>query len=411
MSTRSTERIGVFIAANGFLGAVLLVWAQLWTHSSIVLPLGRHAIRGATKSILLPSAEFGLAWTYSAVVLTLLATGTTVVSHLLPRREMAQPADDSSNPPQIGTIAMGLFLTALEMGVLNVAQSAVSAVVRLVQYSDQPQRVMDTARMFAASPESALPERFLLASLILVLLLVALCSLGVRDLKATEGLSRLRFWALNAAAVTAFYEFFALPLREEALGDLYEVLQWLPALMILLVPKALPYNSRTDAESWLRGRVDVARLLLRPRRTAKSQVSIPRVIWNDMVNEVKKRRTTQPTDKPIVFALYTREDDHLEVIERREMQVKVSGNYASGDFTYKHPGAKRDGFYPPSGTGRWFSGTWVFGDGLELDDDDRRWMIRDQMAFRVKVALDSRGEMQSKAHVLSFVESSIKLTD
>ena len=53
----------------------------------------------------------------------------------------------------------------------------------------------------------------------------------------------------------------------------------------------------------------------------------------------------------------------------------------------------------------------MFGDGLELDDDDRRWMIRDEMTFRVKVDVDDKGQLQSKAHIVSFVESSVELID
>jgi len=74
---------------------------------------------------------------------------------------------------------------------------------------------------------------------------------------------------------------------------------------------------------------------------------------------------------PLVFALYTREDNHYEVINYRVAPVQEKG---SDDYTC--PGMRKRGFYPGSGEGKWFSGTLIIGDGTELDDGDKFWMQR-----------------------------------
>ena len=108
-------------------------------------------------------------------------------------------------------------------------------------------------------------------------------------------------------------------------------------------------------------------------------------------------------DKPIVFAMYTEEHDHSRIIEYKEIPtVRVKGDYPNGEYEYSYRGIRNLGFYPAKGTGKWFSGTLVIGDGIELDDDDKRWMIRDQMDFRIKVDKDTKGKLTWKAYSMSF---------
>ena len=65
-------------------------------------------------------------------------------------------------------------------------------------------------------------------------------------------------------------------------------------------------------------------------------------------------------------------------------------------------------FYPPKGTGKWFSGTLVVGDGLELDADDSHWMIRDQMDFRIKMHRGLTDEpWQHRVYILEVREASL----
>ena len=76
---------------------------------------------------------------------------------------------------------------------------------------------------------------------------------------------------------------------------------------------------------------------------------------------------------------------------------------------YKYLGISELGFYPKKSTGRWFSGTLVFGDDTELDESDKKWMLRDEMYFRIKVVKDSKGKLQWKAYYLDYPEVSLDL--
>ena len=115
-------------------------------------------------------------------------------------------------------------------------------------------------------------------------------------------------------------------------------------------------------------------------------------------------------DKPIVFALYTKEHNHHEIIGYREITtVKVSGDYPNGEYKYYYPGIKKQDFYLPKDTGKWFSGTLVVGDGIELDEEDKLWMIRDNMDFRIKMGRDPTGEWSYKAYCIDFPIISLDL--
>lgn len=139
-------------------------------------------------------------------------------------------------------------------------------------------------------------------------------------------------------------------------------------------------------------------------------IKIPRQIFNRIEAIIKQRVNATKLDKPIVFAMYTSEDDHSKIIDYKEIPtVEVTGNYLSGDYDYKYPGIAKLGFYSKKGTGRWFSGTLVFGDGTELDESDKKWMLGDGMYFRIKVAMDNNGKLIWKAYYLHYPEVSLDL--
>ena len=132
-------------------------------------------------------------------------------------------------------------------------------------------------------------------------------------------------------------------------------------------------------------------------------IKIPRTIWEEMMQNITNRLTKGSLDKPIVFALYTDEHDHYEIVDYREITtVIVKGDYPNGEYDYYYPGIKKQGFYPRRSTGKWFSGTLVVGDGTELEEGDKQWMIRDQMDFRIKMHVDSLGRLSWKAYFIDF---------
>ena len=132
---------------------------------------------------------------------------------------------------------------------------------------------------------------------------------------------------------------------------------------------------------------------------------MPREIWNQMIETAKEKKEKGPLGKPIVFALYTQESDHSAVIDYREIttvELIRASEYPNGNYNYKYPGIKKLGFYPPSGTGKWFSGTLVIGDGIELETEDQKWMVKDQMDFRIKLEIDQLGQLSYKTYCIDF---------
>jgi hypothetical protein len=132
-------------------------------------------------------------------------------------------------------------------------------------------------------------------------------------------------------------------------------------------------------------------------------IEMPHILWEEMQQIVKTRLKQGSLKKPIVFALYTKEHDHYEIIDYGEITtVIVKGDYPNGKYDYCYPGIKKQGFYPHKGTGKWFSGTLVVGDGTELEEGDKQWMIRDKMDFRIKMDMDSLGRLSWKTYCISF---------
>ncbi len=56
------------------------------------------------------------------------------------------------------------------------------------------------------------------------------------------------------------------------------------------------------------------------------------------------------------------------------------------------------------GTEKWFSGMLVAGDRTELDDHDKKWMVREQVYFRIKLNKKREGNFEWKAYWLDFPE-------
>jgi len=139
-------------------------------------------------------------------------------------------------------------------------------------------------------------------------------------------------------------------------------------------------------------------------------IQIPHTLWDIMMQMVNNRLVQGKLDKPIVFALYTSAHNHYEVIDYKEIAtVKVTGDYPNGEYKYTYPGIKEQGFYPPTGSGKWFSGTLVAGDDVDLDEEDKKWMIRDKMDFRIKMDRDSLGQWSWKAFYIDFPIAPVEL--
>ena len=127
-----------------------------------------------------------------------------------------------------------------------------------------------------------------------------------------------------------------------------------------------------------------------------------------MERAIEGRLAQGPLNKPIIFALYTSEKDHCEILCYKEItSVVVRGNYPNGDYAYNYPGIKKAGFYPPSGAGKWFSGTLVVGTGTDLEEGDKEWMIRDHMDFRILMDMDS--PRQYKVYYMDFPVATLEL--
>ena len=134
-------------------------------------------------------------------------------------------------------------------------------------------------------------------------------------------------------------------------------------------------------------------------------IRIPKVLWQKMEERVEEYTRENPSLwPPIVFALYGKENNHYEIIEYREAPVQ-----RKGDDDYTCRGMGKQGFYPGKGEGKWFSGTLVVGDTIQLDDGDKSWMVRDRMDFRIKMDKDPTGKWSCKAYYIDFPIVSLDL--
>jgi hypothetical protein len=94
---------------------------------------------------------------------------------------------------------------------------------------------------------------------------------------------------------------------------------------------------------------------------------------------------------------------------RETTTVDVMGSYPDGNYGYTYPGAKAAGIYVRKGTRRWFCGASVAGDGLELSADDRRWMKKEEVFFRIKAGKGADGELRVQVYYIEFPE--VKILD
>jgi len=71
-------------------------------------------------------------------------------------------------------------------------------------------------------------------------------------------------------------------------------------------------------------------------------IQMPHTLWEEIMQVVNNRLIQGSLDKPIVFALYTKEYDHHKVITYREIPtVKLIGDYPNGEYRYIYPGIKK----------------------------------------------------------------------
>ncbi len=134
-------------------------------------------------------------------------------------------------------------------------------------------------------------------------------------------------------------------------------------------------------------------------------IRMPKSLWQEMVEKAEEYARDNPSLRPpLVFALYSKEDNHYEIIDYRKAPVQKKGD---DDYTCR--GMRDAGFYPDKGEGKWFSGTLVIGDGIELDDGDKFWMLRDKMDFRIKMARDPVRQWSCKAYCIDFPTASLDL--
>ena len=134
-------------------------------------------------------------------------------------------------------------------------------------------------------------------------------------------------------------------------------------------------------------------------------IRIPKALWQKMEERREEYAVKNPSLwPPLVFALYSKEDNHYEIID-----YKIAPVQKKGDDDYTCRGMKNLAFYPDKGEGKWFSGTLVVGDGTELDEGDKSWMLRDKMDFRIKMDRDAAGEWSYKAYCIDFPTASLDL--
>ena len=134
-------------------------------------------------------------------------------------------------------------------------------------------------------------------------------------------------------------------------------------------------------------------------------IRIPKSLWQKMEERREEYAVENPSLwPPLVFALYGKEDNHYEIIG-----YKIAPVQKKGDDDYTCRGMKNLDFYPHKGEGKWFSGTLVVGDGIELDEGDKLWMIRDKMDFRIKMHRDLMGKWSYKAYCIDFPTVSLEL--
>ena len=124
----------------------------------------------------------------------------------------------------------------------------------------------------------------------------------------------------------------------------------------------------------------------------EASIRISEKDWKFLQSEASKFRDS---DIFLVFACFSKRRTHWDIVEVRQLPIKVIE--VEGGFTYKYPGIKELGFYPPRSSPKRFCGTFVVGGGVELSLEDAYWMGREQIDFRIKMDRDNTGKLAYKA--------------
>jgi len=121
-------RRSTFIAAAGFLSAILLVWTQLWPLLLTIVPehVPPQVLREISGNI-----EVGLAWTYGALLLAVLSFALSIAAP-----SKSDKSDILNQSASRYRFAISFFELSLLMGLVAVAQSLVSVSLKL--YKDTP---------------------------------------------------------------------------------------------------------------------------------------------------------------------------------------------------------------------------------------------------------------------------------
>lgn len=121
-------RRSTFLAAAGFLSAILLVWTQLWPLLLTIVP--EHVSPQVLKEIS-RNIEVGLAWTYGALLLAVLSFALSIATPS--KSDKSDTLDQSACRYRF---AISFFELSLLMGLVAVTQSLVSVSLKL--YKDTP---------------------------------------------------------------------------------------------------------------------------------------------------------------------------------------------------------------------------------------------------------------------------------
>ncbi len=127
----------------------------------------------------------------------------------------------------------------------------------------------------------------------------------------------------------------------------------------------------------------------------KDSIRISEKDWKFLQDAASKFRAS---DIFLVFACFSKRRTHWDIVEVRQLPIEVKE--VENGFTYKYPGIKKLGFYPPRSSPKRFCGTFVIGDigdSVDLSLGDAYWMGREQVDFRIKMNKDDAGKLIYKA--------------
>jgi len=124
----------------------------------------------------------------------------------------------------------------------------------------------------------------------------------------------------------------------------------------------------------------------------EASINISEKDWEFLKVEASKFKAS---DRFLVFACYSKRRTHWDIVEVKQLPIKVEE--VEGGHTYRYPGIKKLGFYPPRNSPKRFCGTLVVGDTVELGLSEAYCMGREQVDFRIKMDKDDTGKLAYKA--------------